>query len=54
MPENLTALLTGALAGLLVTVVVTLVWPNGKLRWARPLVAAGLGFGAAYLIMTYM
>lgn len=54
MPENLTALLTGALAGLLVTVIVTLVWPSGRLRWARPLVAAALGFGVAYLVMTYM
>jgi hypothetical protein len=45
------SLAMGALAGLLVTVVVTLVWPKNKLRWLRPLLSAGLGFAVAYLIM---
>lgn len=54
MPERMTALLAGALAGLLVTVLVTLVWPHGKLRWARPLVGAGLGVGVAYLVIQLM
>jgi hypothetical protein len=46
-----TGIIAGALTGLLVTVIVTMVWPHGKLRWARPLAAASLGFGVAYLLM---
>jgi hypothetical protein len=48
---TLTGIIAGALAGLMVTVIVTMVWPHGKLRWARPLAAAGLGFGVALLLM---
>ncbi|HWI53830.1 MAG TPA: hypothetical protein VNT01_16960 [Symbiobacteriaceae bacterium] len=44
-------IIVGALAGLVVTVVVTMLWPHGKARWARSLVAAGLGVGVAYLLM---
>ena len=47
-------IVVGALAGLVATVLVTLIWPHGKLRWARPLVSALVGVGAAYAVITYM
>lgn len=53
MAGSTTGLIIGILAGLLITVVVTAVWPKGKLRWARPLLSAGLGFLAAYLIIRF-
>lgn len=46
-----TGIIAGALAGLMVTVIVTYLWPHGKARWARSVVAAGLGVGIAYLLM---
>jgi len=46
-----TALILGALAGLLVTIIVTLAWPKNKARLARPLVAPLLGVLVAYMLM---
>lgn len=46
-----TGIIVGALAGLMVTAIATMLWPHGKLRWARPLASAALGFGVAYLLM---
>jgi len=45
-------IIVGALAGFAVTVVLTLVLPRrGRLALLRPVVAAILGLGAAYLVM---
>lgn len=49
--NDLVGIIVGALAGLVVTVVVTMLWPHGFARWARSLVAAGLGVGVAYGLM---
>lgn len=49
-----TGIIAGALGGLLVTVLVTMLWPKKTLRFLRPIAAAGLGVGAAYLLMTYV
>lgn len=46
-------LVVGILAGFLVTVIVTLLWPKGGARWLRPLAAAGLGILVAYLVLIY-
>lgn len=51
MQFSLTGILVGALAGLVVTAVVTMIWPKEKLRWLRPLVAPGLGVLVAYMLM---
>ncbi|HWI61888.1 MAG TPA: hypothetical protein VNT75_08630 [Symbiobacteriaceae bacterium] len=48
---SLVGIIVGALAGLVVTVAVTMLWPRGVARWARSLVAAGLGVGVAYVLM---
>ncbi len=48
---SVTSMIIGALAGLVVTTAITLVWPKDRLRWARPLVSAGLGVAVAYLVM---
>jgi len=48
---SLLGIIVGTLVGLVVTVVVTMLWPRARFRWARSLVAAGLGFGVAYLLM---
>jgi hypothetical protein len=45
------SMLVGALAGLGVTVLVTLLWPKDRFRLLRPLVAAGLGIGVTYLVL---
>lgn len=47
-------MIVGALAGLVITVIVTMLWPRTKLRWLRPLAAPGLGLLVAYLIMQNM
>lgn len=46
------SIIVGAVAGLVVTVLVTYLWPKGKNRHLGALVGALLGFGLAYLIMT--
>lgn len=51
MTYSITGLLIGFLAGAVVTAVVAFVWPRDKLRWARPLVAAGFGAGVAFMLM---
>lgn len=48
---SLVGIIAGALAGLVVTVIVTMLWPKGVARWARSFMAAGLGVGVAYLLM---
>jgi multisubunit Na+/H+ antiporter MnhB subunit len=50
---GLTGLIVGALAGLLVTMLLTVLWPKGKLRLLRPVVSAGLGALVAYLIIRF-
>lgn len=51
MQFSLTGMIVGALAGLVVTAVATMVWPKDKLRWLRPLAAPGLGLLVAYMLM---
>ncbi len=46
------SIIAGALAGLVVTVLVMYLWPRGRNRHVGALVAALLGFGAALVIMT--
>lgn len=51
MELSLTGIILGSIAGLVVTTVVTMIWPKNSLRLLRPLAAAVLGVAAAYLIM---
>ena len=44
-------IIVGAIVGLVVTVGVTLLWPKGFARFLRPIAAAGLGVGVAYVLM---
>lgn len=46
------SIIVGALAGLVVTVLVTYLWPRGKNRHLGAIVGALLGFAIAYLVMT--
>jgi hypothetical protein len=46
------SIIVGALAGLIVTVLVTYLWPKGKNRHLGAITGALLGFGLAYLVMT--
>lgn len=48
---SITGIIVGALAGLVVTAIVTMVWPKAKLRWLRPLAAPLLGVIVAYVLM---
>jgi len=52
MTITIPGLMLGILAGLVVTALIAYLWPRGKFRLIRPLASAGLGLGAAYLIMT--
>lgn len=52
MTITIPGLVLGILGGLAVTALVAYAWPIGNLRLLRPLASAGLGVGAAYLIMT--
>lgn len=54
MEVSVVGMVVGAAAGLVTTVVITLLWPHSKLRWARPLVAATAGFGVAYALIRYL
>lgn len=49
---NVVGIIIGALAGGVLTAMITVMWPKGKLRWLRPFAAAGIGLAAAYFIMT--
>jgi fructose-specific phosphotransferase system IIC component len=49
---SLASILVGALAGLLFTVVMTILWPKGKLRALKVFVGPVLGVLVAYLVMT--
>ncbi len=51
---NITGIIVGLLAGLVVTAVATMVWPKGKLRWLRPMVTPILGVLVAYVLMRYI
>jgi len=51
MTITIPGLVVGTLAGLGVTALIAYLWPNGKLRFLRPLVSAGLGVGVAFLVM---
>lgn len=46
------SIIVGALAGLVVTLLVTYLWPAGKNRHLGAVTGALLGFGIAYLVMT--
>jgi fructose-specific phosphotransferase system IIC component len=48
---TLLGIIAGALTGLLVTILVTTLWPRGRLRWVRPIIAPLLGAGIALLVM---
>jgi hypothetical protein len=48
---SLPHIIFGATAGLVVTIMVTVAWPRQKLRFLRPLAAAGLGLATAYALM---
>lgn len=49
---NIGSIIVGALAGLVVTVLVAYLWPKGKNRHLGAVVGALLGFALAFLIMT--
>lgn len=46
------SIIVGALAGLVVTVLITYLWPQGKNRHLGAIVGAVVGFAIAYLVMT--
>lgn len=46
------SIIVGALAGLIVTVLITYLWPQGKNRHLGAVTGALVGFAVAYLVMT--
>jgi cobalamin synthase len=46
------SILVGALAGLVVTVAITFLWPRRLNRHLGAVTGAVIGFGVAYLVMT--
>ncbi|HLO04091.1 MAG TPA: hypothetical protein VK191_13355 [Symbiobacteriaceae bacterium] len=54
MPYTTLGLIFGILGGLLVTVVMTMVWPKDKARFLRPLVTPIVGVAVALLAMYFI
>lgn len=46
------SIIVGALAGLMVTVLITYLWPRGKNRHLGAITGALVGFAVAYLVMS--
>ncbi|MGE5673287.1 MAG: hypothetical protein ACM3XM_05320 [Mycobacterium leprae] len=47
-------MLIGAIGGLVATVLLVLVWPRNRMKWARPLLPPVVGVLVAYLLMRFL
>jgi hypothetical protein len=45
------SVLMGAIGGLLATVLLVLLWPRNRMKWARPLLPPVAGVIVAYILM---